>query len=236
MSSLELTNVSFAYTGNKYIIKNLSLTVASGERVAILGHNGCGKSTLLQVASGNLLPSKGTITLDGQPLKKPILHCSQDSKLDLFLDMSILENALLWENCRSIEVFQGVKSNYAKELTVYLRSIHPSLQRISLLTSKLSGGERQLLLLALLMRRSPNMFLLDEYASALDPSFQTIVAKKLAHFSDKYQIPTLMVTHKISDIRYTTRFIALKSGQIFIDRPSDQPPTPEEVSEIYDAQ
>ena len=232
MTTLTLQNVSFRYTSAIPVINNVSLTITDNERVAFIGHNGCGKSTLLQLVAGVLKPKSGKVLLNGKYLRTPLLYCSQNANLDLFLNMTIWENAVLWEGAFK-EMRKGLQSSYTQELKRHLKAIHPTLTHVEKKVSNLSGGEKQLLLLALLIRRTPNALLLDEYTSALDPAFRTIVSEKVERFSKTSGVPSLTVTHTLSDILYATRFIALKGGEVFIDRPASQPPTQKEIAALY---
>ena len=232
MTVLTLQNVFFRYNKNAPVLNDISFTISQEDRIACIGHNGCGKSTLLRIAAGVLRPTKGKVLLHGKPQTQPLLYCSQDAKQDLFLDMTILENAILWEGAFSA-VRKGAHSRYAQELSEYLREVHPPLRNIQRRVDALSGGEKQLLLLALLMRRRPHIFLLDEYTSALDPAFKKIVSEKVELFTKKYSIPSLIITHNLHDTRYANRFIALKRGSIILNRSSSTPPTPEEVADLY---
>lgn len=232
MTVLVLQNVSFSYNKNTPVLKDVSLKIGKSDRIACIGHNGCGKSTLLQIAAGVLRPTKGKVFLDGKRQTQPLLYCSQDAKQDLFLDMTILENALIWEN-QFLNIRKGPRSPYAQELSAYLADVHKPLKNIQKQVGALSGGEKQLLLLSLLMRRRPRIFLLDEYTSALDPAFKEIVSEKVEFFTKKYTIPSLIITHNLSDTRYANRFIALKNGSIILNRASSSPPTLEEVANLY---
>ena len=232
MTTLVLKNIFFRYNKGLPVLNDVSLTISKEDRIACIGHNGCGKSTLLRVAAGVLRPTKGKVLLNGSPPSPPLLYCSQDAKQDLFLDMTILENAILWEGA-FFAARKGSRSSYAQELSEYLKEVHRPLHNIQKYVSALSGGEMQLLLLALLMRRKPQIFLLDEYTSALDPSFRKIVSEKVEFFTQKYEIPSLIVTHNLYDTRYANRFIALKKGSIVLNRKSSTPPTPEEIADLY---
>jgi len=230
---LVVKNITFSYDKNP-IVKGISFNIKSGERVAIIGHNGCGKSTLLKLISGAKSPQGGSVQFDGiLTEQKPILCCSQNSENDLIMDMSILENVYIWEKANNQIVRGGITSQYAQDLQKYLKSIHPALGNLKSNVKSLSGGEKQLFLLGLLLRREASMLLLDEHGSALDPKARKQVMQKTMLFAQNLDTPLIMVTHSLADLEYATRFIALKGGKIFLDRPTTQPLSQEEIVSIY---
>lgn len=228
-----INNLSFAYPGQKTILENISLRIQPNERLAILGANASGKSTLLRIISGQLPSYEGEVSINGISANtQNILTCTQNASYSLFDDISILKNFFIWEQQSSRVIRQGVKSHYAQSIEAYLKTFHPAL-KLQTEPSCLSGGQKQLLLLALILRSHPPVLLLDEHTSALDPIAAEKVLLKIQEKAAEFNIPTVFVTHNISDIKHTTRYIVIKNKSVIIDEPSGKTLSPSTIQQIY---
>ncbi len=176
----DLQNIFYAYDGNQPGLNNINLTVQSGESLAILGANGCGKSTLLKLLDGLYFPTQGSILAFGKPLTEEALRDDeynfafrrrvglvfQDSDVQLF-SPSVREEvafAPLQLGLSRAEVNRRVDSALEALRIEKLRDRAPH---------HLSGGEKRRVALASLLTLQPDVWLLDEPTTGLDPRSQS---------------------------------------------------------------
>jgi len=176
----ELKQVSFAYDGKQPALENINLTVTAGECLVILGANGSGKSTLLKLLDGLYFPTQGNICAFGKPLTEDALRDDeynfafrrriglvfQDSDVQLF-SPSVLDEvafAPLQLGLSRAEVSQRVDSALTTLRIEKLRDRAPH---------RLSGGEKRRVALASVLTLNPDVWLLDEPTTGLDPRSQS---------------------------------------------------------------
>ncbi|RAP77307.1 ABC transporter ATP-binding protein [Paenibacillus montanisoli] len=158
------------YYGNIHALKGVSLDVAEGEIVTLIGSNGAGKSTLLKTLSGLLKPKKGDIqylgaSVAGKPVqdivKAGISHVPEGRRV--FANMSVEENLELGAYLRKDK--QGIREDIEKVYELFPRL----LERRKQLSGTLSGGEQQMLAMGRAMMARPKLLLLDEPSMGLAP-------------------------------------------------------------------
>jgi branched-chain amino acid transport system ATP-binding protein len=213
---LKLENISTGY-GKKQVLFDISFEVKQGEIVLLAGNNGSGKSTLLKAIYG-MLPqwNNGQVFYDrenitGKPtaelLKKGLLYIPQ--KNNLFEDLSMRENLEIAGLTLDQLTFQQRLEN---SLSIFTALV----PHLSLTPMKLSGGERQLLTLAMATLHQPKMILVDEPFSGLSPQNITFVAENLRVLNQKSGITLLIVEHRVKESsRIANRVIGLKLGKVF---------------------
>jgi putative tryptophan/tyrosine transport system ATP-binding protein len=205
----------------KPILQNIDLQLSQGDFLVILGSNGSGKSSLIKCINGLYTPTDGNIKFNGidttkQNVEKNARYMTtltQDLNLTTFKDMTVFENC----------VCAALKNNHyplKQEIADYLQAFHKVLpEKLQHPVSSLSGGQRQCLALAMCLYNQPNLLLLDEHTSALDPK----TAKKMMtltndHIHKQKDLTVMMTTHNLDDaIQYGNRLIALKDGQIIFE-------------------
>ncbi|MBE3038820.1 MAG: ABC transporter ATP-binding protein [Chloroflexi bacterium] len=177
---LELIEVH-TYYGNIHALKGVSMTVAEGEIVTVIGSNGAGKSTMLRTIHGILRPKKGTILLEGEALEKLPAHKivergisqSPEGRL-IFPRMTVQENLEMGAYTRKDKA--GIAQDFE-----WVFKLFPRLkERINQKGGTLSGGEQQMLAIGRAMMAHPRIMLLDEPSMGLSPIlveqiFETIV-------------------------------------------------------------
>lgn len=175
----ELKQASFAYDGKQLALEKIDLTVQAGECLVILGANGCGKSTLLKLLDGLYFPTSGTLSAFGQPLTEDALRHDdfnfafrrrvglvfQDTDVQLF-SPSVLDEvafAPLQLGLPRAEVTRRVEMALETLRIEKLRDRPPH---------RLSGGEKRRVALASILTLDPDVWLMDEPTTGLDPRSQ----------------------------------------------------------------
>lgn len=230
---MHLQNVSLQlFKSTTPILENINLSIYPGDSVVILGGNGSGKSSLMKLMNGHYQPTSGELCLKQLTLKlwqpvalsKSVATITQDPTHSLFLDLTVFENCLLFESRQTGSNLRQNKKTKRKNIAEYLSQYHGNLNhQLDQPVAVLSGGEKQALLLALLMRHPPELLLLDEHTSALDPHQAKQLMTCTEHIIQKCGVTTLMITHNLDQaLSFGTRILALKAGQIIFEAAGSQ--------------
>lgn len=204
---LNINKIQYRYPGSqRAILNNVSMTVQPGEFVSLLGMNGCGKSTLFKLIVGDLSPVSGQIS---RKKGMKLAYISQDPSQNLFLDLTVLENL----NLMHVD-FENVEA-----CSEYLTSFHPKLpQYLSQPVSMLSGGEKQALILSIKLYQKPDLLLLDEHTSAMDPGAEKRLMDLTLEKIGSSNTTALMCTHKVHlAANYSQRIIGLFNGEVVLN-------------------
>ena len=234
MLSIENLNKTFdpGTPIENHVLKDVTLHLAYGDYVTLIGGNGAGKSTLLSSVAGTFFPDTGKITIDdvdvtGLPEHKRAQYLGrvfQDPMKGTAANMSIEENlSLAYRRGKS----RGLRWHVTdKERELYkerLATLELGLEnRLTDKVGLLSGGQRQALTLVMATLKEPKVLLLDEHTAALDPKTAPKVLEIGDRLIGKYNLTTMMVTHNMRDaIRYGNRLIMMNGGQIVLDISGD---------------
>ena len=213
---LKVQNISTGY-GKKQVLFDVSFEVKQGEIVLLAGSNGSGKSTLLKAIYGQLpqwnngqiffneenITCKTTATL----LKRGLLYIPQ--KNNLFEDLTVKENLEMAGLTLDRKLLLQRIENTLSIFTLLLPHLHRK-------PMKLSGGERQLLTLAMATLHHPKMILIDEPFTGLSPQNITFIAEILKVLNKKNKITLLIIEHQVKEgISIANKVIGLKLGRVF---------------------
>lgn len=209
-------------------LDGISLDVAAGSFVTIVGSNGAGKSTLLKTICGLVSPDSGRVVLDGQDITRWQVHrrgtligrIAQDPQEGTCASMTIGENlamALLRGQRRGLG--RGVTAARAERFREELAGIGLGLEnRLRTRVGTLSGGQRQALSLLMATYGSPKLLLLDEHLANLDPRTSEIVMDYTARRIAASGVATMMVTHNMAEaIRWGDRLLMLHAGRVIFE-------------------
>ncbi|WP_321330445.1 ABC transporter ATP-binding protein [uncultured Ilyobacter sp.] len=191
---LKIDNLNFSY-GNKKILKDFSMEVREGERVALKGSSGCGKSTLLRLIAGLEKPSSGSIFFDNNNVtnlpsyKREFGYVFQD--FALFPHLNVKKNI-------SYGISQYENSKKENLLNKYSKMLHID-SLFNHYPHELSGGQKQRVALARTLVTSPKIILLDEVFSALDEGLKESVRLEILEVLEELKITTILVTHDSRD-------------------------------------
>lgn len=229
---LEVTNISKTFNlgtvNEKKALRGLSLTLADGDFVTVIGGNGAGKSTLLNAIAGTWRVDEGKILIDGKDVTMLSEHkraaflgrVFQDPMNGTAATMGIEENlALALRRGHRRTLKPGISGSERKLYRDLLAKLNLGLE--NRLTSKvglLSGGQRQALTLLMATLEKPKLLLLDEHTAALDPKTAAKVLETTETIVNQDHLTTLMITHNMRDaIHIGNRLIMMNDGQIIYD-------------------
>ncbi len=226
---LDLSHISKTFNpgtvNEKRAITDLSLHLAPGDFVTIIGSNGAGKSTLFNAVAGSFLTDSGSIQLDGQDVTfqpefrraRHIGRLFQDPMRGSAPGMTIEENLALAAGSGGwlSHVSQQDKKRFRDRLALLDMGLE---DRMKQPVGLLSGGQRQALTLLMATMVPPKLLLLDEHTAALDPGTAEKVLKITRDVVAEYKITTMMVTHNMHQaLELGTRTLMMDSGNIVLD-------------------
>jgi ATP-binding cassette subfamily C protein LapB len=226
LGNYQLHNVSFKYNADdsKPVLNIKDLNIRAGEKVAILGRNGAGKTTLLQLLSGMQFAQSGQVMLDD-------LDLTLIDPADVRRDMGLLnQNAhLFFGTLRENLTLGSPLVNDQEILNVlnmvgalhFVQSRKEGLDYVILEGGTgLSGGQKQMLLLARLLIRQPNIILLDEPTAAIDEVTEKQLIDRLKLWLGHRTL--VVATHRMAVLSLVDRVIVVNDGQVVMDGPRDQ--------------
>ena len=213
----------------KTALNDLSVHLAPGDFVTIIGSNGAGNSTLFNAVAGSFYVDAGTITLDGRDITylpehkraKVIGRMFQDPLKGTAPNMTIEENLAL-AYVRSGEkssLFSTLKKKDKDIFRERLALLNMGLEdRLKHPVGLLSGGQRQALTLLMATMSTPKILLLDEHTAALDPGTAEKVLELTKHIVEKDHITCMMITHNMHQaLELGNRTFLMSDGNIVLD-------------------
>jgi ATP-binding cassette subfamily C protein LapB len=204
-------------------LSGVSLSIAPGERVGVIGAVGSGKSTLVRLLAGLYAPTEGAALVDGLNLRQlspaavreAIRLAPQDAGL---FSGTLRENiAIGAPGAGDAEIVRAARAGGADELA----RAHPQGYDMPIAERgrNLSGGQRQMVALARALLRPPKVLLLDEPTSAMDAASDAAFQQRLAAAMDAYGFSVVISTHRMRLLDVADRLICLERGRVALDGP-----------------
>lgn len=213
---VRVENASYSYANGREVLNGISLAVPAGRISAIVGASGAGKSTLADVLIGLLRPTSGAVSVDGRPLmdgdwaawRRAIGYVPQDG----FLFHDTVRQNLLWAkpDATDEEMWRALERAAAAG---FVRSRPEGLDTVvGDRGVRLSGGERQRLALARALLTDPDLLVLDEATSSLDPVNEQLILGAVREL--RRAVTTVIITHRLAAIRDAEVIHVLEDGRL----------------------
>lgn len=223
---IEIKGLHFSYESEngdtkpkEDVLKGIDLNIGQGEFVAVLGHNGCGKSTLAKHINAILLPTEGTVTVDG-------IDTKDDSRLfdlrqragmvfqnpDNQIVSSIVEEdvAFALENLGvPYEEMRKRVDDALKAVDMYEYRMHSP--------SQLSGGQKQRVAIAGIIAMQPKCIILDEPTAMLDPHGRKEVMATIKRMNREQGVTIVLITHYMDEAAQAERVVVMDKGRVVLD-------------------
>lgn len=220
---LQLDNVSRAYGDGRVVmaLSDVTLTIARGERVAVMGPSGSGKSTLLNLVCGLDEPSSGSIRIDGVDVAA--LNDDERTRLRrekigmIFQTFNLLSTLTALENTALPLRLNGTAKSEAEQRAAAMLEKVGLGGRVTHKPDQMSGGERQRTAIARALIFQPPVLLADEPTGNLDSHTGEDILNLLDDLHREFNTTILMVTHNEEAARHCDRIIRLRDGEIVND-------------------
>ena len=235
MKSVSIKNISFSYRKDHPVINNLSLDIEEGDYVSILGHNGCGKSTLARLLDGLLIPKGGTIEICGQELNSKTIN---DIRQKIAIVFQNPDNQFIGATVEDDIAFSLENMNVPRDEMVDLVKYYAEKVGMSEYLTKepgyLSGGQKQRVAIADALVRNPQILILDEATSMLDPQGKADILELVNQMRlDNPKLTVISITHDVEEAYLSNRIILMHKGEIVSScSPSELYDNPELISKF----
>ena len=229
---LELKSVTHQFHKDEPVLKQVSLQIAEGEFVAVIGRSGAGKTTLLKLFNGIVRPQQGTVWVDGQCLSqcsgKKLQQIQQKiamiyQEFCLVSQSTALENVLHGALYRNPfwRVMTGCFSEQDNEKAKEALTKVGLAEKADALVSTLSGGEKQRVAIARALMQQACIILADEPVASLDPVAAEQVLSLLKSLQQEKKLTVVMNSHNTQQaVQYAERIVGLKQGAVVRDAPA----------------
>ena len=221
---IEFQEVTFAYTQNKPVIKNLSLNISSGNKIALVGHTGSGKSTLIKLLLRFYDTDLGKITIDNHNIKELKISYLRE-QIGLVSQDPYLFNGTVAENI----LYGNVEANHEQmrkaAIAAHADDFGKGLPeeydtRIGERGVKLSGGEKHRIAIARTLLKDPPILILDEATASVDTETELKIKEALSSLMARRT--TILIAHRLSTLEGADRILVIKSGKLIESGTHDQ--------------
>lgn len=213
--SVTLENVSFSYTDEQELIKDLSLTVTPGQRVAIVGRTGSGKTTLINLLMRFYDVDGGAVCVDGKDVRA-VTRRSLRENYGMVLQETWLKNGTVRENLKmgkptatDEEMIAAAKAAHAHS---FIKRMEKGYDTVIKDGGALSEGQKQLLCITRIMLTKPPMLILDEATSSIDTRTELKISDAFAKLMDGRT--SFVVAHRLSTIVHSDCILVMENGKV----------------------
>ncbi len=233
---INVDNISYSYSAGRDVLKNVSFKINGGDIVSILGPNGCGKSTLMKIMMGLIKPKSGKVEIDGRSVHAmnraeaarvlcyvPQNHISVFPYLVRDVVLMGTSAGKMWSSYGKHDFLQAEESLEALKISHLADRAY----------SALSGGERQLVLVARAIAQKSKIFFIDEPVSGLDYGNQYRLMDQILELS-KNKLTFIITTHHPDHVFYLSgRAVLMKNGSVLKCGSVEEAVTSESLYELY---
>lgn len=214
---IEIKNLSYRYDHNSedYILKNVSFHVKQGEWLSIVGHNGSGKSTTVRLIDGLLEAESGDIIISGDKLTADNVW---EKRRQIGMVFQNPDNQFVGATVEDDVAF-GLE-NQGMDYPMMVKRVHEALELVGMQDFKereparLSGGQKQRVAIAGVVALQPEIIILDEATSMLDPEGRLELIRTVKEIKDKNHLTVISITHDLDEISLSDRVLVMKNGQV----------------------
>ncbi len=225
MHHLEINNVSASYGALK-VLRDVNLNVEKGEIVCLVGPSGSGKSTLLRALMGLTIPSGGDVLIEGDKVNynnKKSIAMARDRMVIVFQQFNLFQNMNVMRNVTlaPVEIKKWPKKEVEEHARFLLNKVGLS-DKYDAYPDELSGGQQQRVAIARALALKPDILLLDEVTSALDPELVNEVLDTIRELAAD-GMTMLIVSHEMAFVReISSKVVMMDEGQMVEIGPPEQ--------------
>lgn len=218
MAYLSIENIFASYKDNKPVLTGVGFSVEKGEIASLIGPSGSGKSTLLRVLVGLTKPKSGRVLLDGVPISyanKKALREARDRFSIVFQQYNLFQNMTALRNVTvaPIKVKKRNPQEVEKEAIVLLEKVGLG-EKLNSYPDELSGGQQQRVAIARALALKPDILLLDEVTSALDPELINEVLDTIRILA-KEGMTMLIISHEMAFVKeVSSKVVFMDEGKV----------------------
>lgn len=218
MNKIEMKNCVFSYDGEHNVINNVSFHVEKGTYTTVIGHNGSGKSTIAKLLIGLLEKKSGQILVDGIELNEENQYIIRDKIGIVFQNP---DNQFIGSTVEDDIAF-GLENHQVepKEMQPIIEKFAARVNMSDYLhrePSTLSGGQKQRVAIAGVLAMNPEILILDEATSMLDPKGKYEINQLIHELHEKNKLTILSITHDIEEVAASDYVIVLDSGKVIME-------------------
>ncbi len=223
---IKVENLTFAYT-DKTVLRDITLSIGSGERWAVIGKNGVGKSTLIRCIAGLERGNAGTISINGKdvfsylPRTRAQIISYVPQAQGMIIPFTVYDYVMMGRF--PYRGFLASASDSDRQFVSEALELTDTTSLKARPMNTLSGGELQRVLLAGAVSQRTDILLLDEPTTFLDPQHQELIQQTLERIHNEYHSTIVTVTHDINNALYRYDFIcALVDGSVYYAGATEQ--------------
>lgn len=214
---IELQGLNYRYQpdSDRQALTNVSTTIYRGEWIAVIGHNGSGKSTLAKAINGLIVPQEGTVLVDGLPMNEENVW---NIRKKIGMVFQNPDNQFVGATVEDDVAFGLENQGVPHDEMVAL--VEASLEKVRILAfrekepARLSGGQKQRVAIAGVVALSPDVIILDEATSMLDPKGRFEVINTIQKLREEKQLTVISITHDIDEAANANRILVMKQGEL----------------------
>ena len=214
---IEVKNLSYRYDhkSEDYILKDVSFHVKQGEWLSIVGHNGSGKSTTVRLIDGLLEAESGDIIISGDKLTADNVW---EKRRQIGMVFQNPDNQFVGATVEDDVAF-GLE-NQGMDYPMMVKRVHEALELVGMQNFKereparLSGGQKQRVAIAGVVALQPDIIILDEATSMLDPEGRLELIRTVKEIKDNNHLTVISITHDLDEISLSDRVLVMKNGQV----------------------